>query len=73
VVNNWLKFEADTSLTNTNYGIILKPTAASQGFIGFNSNIYSADSVETTIRIVLNKSSQPYDTLYIFLIKIAHC
>ena len=72
-VYNWLKFKADTNLQNTNYGIILKPTAASQGFIGFNSTFYSsADTLETTLKIILKKSSEPFDSISVYPDKDLH-
>ena len=67
VVNQWLKFQADSNLTNTNYGIILRPENGTQGFVGFQAtSYYSTDSLQTVLSIVLKKSGEFYDSMAVY-------
>ena len=66
MVDDWLKLKADTNLTNTNFGVILKPTAASQGFIGFQSTFFATDTNEVYLTIYLKKGSTRFDTVVVY-------
>ncbi|MGH2574318.1 MAG: DNRLRE domain-containing protein [Ignavibacteria bacterium] len=55
LVNNWLKYAADTSHSVKNYGIVLSPNSASLVLKAFYSSRESASTLKPTLYFIVNK------------------
>lgn len=62
-VKSWLKAEADTQGTQPNRGMIFKPSAATQRFIGFNAVKLYDDSKLPTLIVEIEQPGGFLDTL----------
>ena len=66
VVKEWFKYQADTTTTPKNYGLIFKPKASTQKMCGFYSSDVTLDTSDVLLDLVLQNPSTGYiDTVLI--------
>ncbi|MEJ5349966.1 MAG: DNRLRE domain-containing protein [Melioribacteraceae bacterium] len=64
-VFEWLKYSVDTTLAPPNYGLLFKPTSATQRLLGFKGYQLNNDPDVPTLYIVLEQPSVFKDTILV--------
>ncbi len=63
VVQEWLKWKADSTSAPKNYGLLLKPTASSQRILGFDAYIPNVTNEIPFLHFILKKAPSFVDTI----------
>ncbi|MCL6097843.1 MAG: DNRLRE domain-containing protein [Bacteroidetes bacterium] len=63
VVQEWLKWKADSTTAPKNYGLLLKPTASCQRILGFDAYIPNVTNAIPFLHFILKKAPSFVDTV----------